>query len=142
MLRTRVALGAVGVVLMAVGAVHLVGKSLSDLVNLVVVLAGGVIGHDAVIAPLVVVVGALVLPRLPTWSRAPIVAGLVVLLSVTLMAVPVLGRYGAKPDDPTLLDRPYGVLWLVFALLVAVVVVAASLLRRRAWRAADAEPPG
>ena len=79
--------------------------------------------------------------RLRTWSRAPVVAGLVVLVSVTLTAVPVLGRFGAKPDDPGLLNRPYGVLWLVFALAVTVVVVVACLLRRRAGRGAPDPSP-
>ena len=42
-------------------------------------------------------------------GRAPAVAGLVVLGSVTLLAIPVLGRFGARADNPTLLDRHYGV---------------------------------
>lgn len=130
----RLLLGAAGIVLGLVGGWYLLGTDLSDLVNIVLWLAGGVVAHDAVIAPLVVLVAVLVLPRLPSWSRVPVVAGVVVLLSVTLMAVPVIGRFGAKADDPTLLNRPYGVLWLLFAVLVGVVVVAASLLRRRGSR--------
>jgi hypothetical protein len=130
----RVLLGAAGVALVLVGLYHLLGTDLADLVSIAVFLAGGVLVHDLVVAPLVLVVGALLVPRLPVWSRAPVVAGLVVLVSVTLTAVPVLGRFGAKPDDPGLLGRPYGVLWLVFALAVAVVVAAASLLRRRVAR--------
>ena len=35
--------------------------------------------------------------------------GFVVLGSVTLLAMPVLGRFGARPDNPTLLDRDYSV---------------------------------
>ena len=127
----RVLLGAAGVVLVLVGFWHLLGTHPSDLVSIVAWLAGGVVAHDLVIAWLVVLVGVLLVPRLPSWSRAPVVAGVVVLLSVTLMAVPVLGRFGAKADDAGLLDRPYVVLWLVFALLVAVVVAVAALLRRR-----------
>lgn len=126
----RMLLGAAGVVLVLVGVWHLLGAAPSDLVEIVVWLAGGVVAHDLVIAWLVVLVGVLLVPRLPSWSRSPVVVGLVVLLSVTLTAVPVLGRFGAKPDDPGLLDRPYALLWLVFALLVAVVVALAALLRR------------
>jgi len=125
----RLALGAVGVALIGVGAWQLVGTSLPDLVNIVVFLAAGVIGHDLVVAPLVVLAGALVVPLLPTRWRAPVVVGLVVLLTVTVTAVPVLGRFGAKPDDPGLLNRPYGMLWLMFALTV-LVVVTATVLRR------------
>ena len=57
-------------------------------------------------------------------------AGFVVLLSVTLLVVPAIGRFGARADVPSLLNRPYGALWLVFAGLVLLVVVVASLLRR------------
>jgi membrane protease YdiL (CAAX protease family) len=100
-------------------------------VSIAVWTVGGVAVHDAVIAPLVVLVGVLLVPRLPSWSRAPVAAGLIVLLSVTLLAIPVIGRFGERPDVPSLLDRPYGLLWLVFALVVTFVAVVACLLRRR-----------
>ena len=78
-----------------------------------------------------VLVGVLLVPRLPSWSRVPVTAGLIVLLSVTLLAIPVIGRFGARPDVPSLLDRPYGLLWLGFALVVTAAVAVACLLRRR-----------
>jgi hypothetical protein len=124
---TRVLLGALGVLLGLVGAWHLlrIGQAHpAKLVDVVVWLVAGVLLHDAVVAPLVVLVGVLAVPRLPLAGRAPAVAGLVVLLAVTLVAVPVIGRFGARADNPTLLDRPYAVLWLVFAAVVGAVVVA------------------
>jgi hypothetical protein len=127
----RFSLGAVGVVLTLVGVWHLLGNGFADLVATGAWLAGGVVVHDALIAPLVVLLGVGLLPRLPSWGRGPAVAGFVVLLTVTLTAVPVLGRFGAKPDDPWLLPRPYGALWLGFALVVVAAVVGASVLRRR-----------
>jgi hypothetical protein len=127
----RFSLGAVGVVLTLVGVWHLLGNGFADLAATVVWLAGGVVAHDALIAPLVVLLGVGLLPRLPSWGRGPAVAGFVVLLTVTLTAVPVLGRFGAKPDDPWLLPRPYGALWLGFTLVVVAAVVGASVLRRR-----------
>jgi hypothetical protein len=127
----RLALGATGVVLVLVGVWHLLGRGPADLVATLVWLAGGVVAHDAVIAPVVVLLGVALLPRLPAWSRGPAVAGFVVLLTVTLAAVPVLGRFGAKPDDPWLLPRPYAALWLAFALVVVAAVVGVSVLRRR-----------
>ncbi len=45
-----------------------------------------------------------------------------------LVGVPVLGRFGAKADNPTLLDRPY---WLGYAVIVAVVVGLAAMSARR-----------
>jgi hypothetical protein len=127
----RFSLGAIGVVLTLVGVWHLLGNGFADLAATVVWLAGGVVAHDALIAPLVVLLGVGLLPRLPSWGRGPAVAGFVVLLTVTLTAVPVLGRFGAKPDDPWLLPRPYGALWLGFTLVVVAAVVGASVLRRR-----------
>ncbi len=124
-------LGAVGLSLILVGLWKLLGTDLPDLVNIGVFLAGGVLAHDLVLAPAVAVVGVTLLPRLPRPSRAPVVVGLVVLVSVTLIAVPVLGRYGAKPSDPWLLPREYGPLWLGFAAVVALGVVVASVVRRR-----------
>ena len=114
--------------------VFLSGDRFGDLVGVGAWLAGGVVAHDAVIAPLVIVVGALGVPRLPSAFRAPVVAGLVVLTTVTLMAVPVIGRFGAKADDHGLLNRPYVALWLLFAALVVVAVVIASWVRRRSPR--------
>jgi hypothetical protein len=90
-------------------------------------LIGGVVLHDGLIGPATILAAAvvgLVLRgrRLP----APVVVGAIVLASVTLVAVPVLGRYGARPDNPTLLDRSYGVGWFVFAGLTLLVVAVAS----------------
>jgi hypothetical protein len=102
-----------------------------DLLNLVVWLAAGVVLHDAVLSVAVLALGALALRVLPQPARAPAVVGLVVLGSATLLAVPVLGRFGARPDNPTLLDRSYWAGWLVLAAVTLVAVVAASLVRSR-----------
>jgi hypothetical protein len=130
----RALLGTAGVVMVLVGAYHLYDistRGASRVVSIAVWTVGGVAVHDAVIAPLVVLVGVLLVPRLPSWARAPVTAGLIVLLSVTLLAIPVIGRFGERPDVPSLLDRPYGLLWLVFALVVTLAVAVACLLRRR-----------
>ena len=74
---------------------------------------------------------AVVLRVLPASARAPAIVGFVVLGSVTLLAVPVLGRFGARPDNVTLLDRHYVVGWLVFAALTVAAVVVASVVRSR-----------
>ena len=127
-MRIRVALGALGVVVGLYGAWLVLSRG-HDLLNLVLWLAGGVVLHDGVLAVVVLVVGAVAMRLLPRSAKAPAVVGFVVLGSVTLLAVPVLGRFGARSDNPTLLDRNYTVGWLVLAGLVLVVVVAASLVR-------------
>ena len=102
-----------------------------DLLNLVLWLAGGVVLHDGVLALVVLAVGTVAVRLLPRPAKAPAVVGFVVLGSVTLLAVPVLGRFGARSDNPTLLDRDYTVGWLVLAGLVLVGVVTASLVGSR-----------
>jgi hypothetical protein len=129
--RTRVALGAAGVALGLYGLYELLALGIDNLVGTVVWLAGGVVVHDGVLAfatIAVVGVGALLVPR---RLKAPLAAAFVVLGTVTLTAVPVLGRFGARADNPTLLDRHYLLGWLVFAVLVGVVTAASVLVRGR-----------
>jgi hypothetical protein len=129
-MRTRVALGGLGVVVGGYGAWLVLSRG-HDLLNLVLWLAGGVVLHDGVLAVVVLAIGAVAVRLLPRSAKAPAVVGLVVLGSVTLLAVPVLGRFGARSDNPTLLDRDYTVGWLVLAGLVLVGVVTASLVGSR-----------
>ncbi len=63
--------------------------------------------HDFVLTVGVLVAGALSLRLLPEPAKAPAVVGMVVLGALTLVAFPVLGGFGARDDNPTLLDRPY-----------------------------------
>ena len=136
----RVALGAVGLVLGCYGGwLLLTRQDVAQLVDVGVWLVAGVVVHDVLLSA-AVVVGGVLLARLvpPTW-RAPATAGLVVLGTVTLAAVPVLGRFGARSDNPTLLDRDYVAGWLVLAALVAGAVVVGAVVaglarRRRAVR--------
>ena len=92
-----------GVAVAAYGAWLLLQEDLSDLVDTAVWLAGGVVLHDFVLVPLTLLVGLALVRLLPANLRAPAVGGLVVLGTVTLMAVPVLGGSGRErrqPDDP------------------------------------------
>lgn len=135
----RMVLGGVGAAVGLYGAWLLLDRGDGeDLRSAAVWLAGGVLLHDVVLAGLTLAVGALVTRVLPRPARAPATVALVVLGSLTLVAVPVLGRFGAKPDNPTLLDRPYLAAWFVLAAVVVVVVTLVSLVRARRARHADA----
>jgi hypothetical protein len=123
-------LGVVGVLGGAYGAWLALSRG-HDLFDLVVWLVAGVLLHDGVLAVALLVLGAVALRILPRAAKAPAVVGFVVLGSVTLLAVPVLGRFGARSDNPSLLDRNYTVGWLALAGLVLVCVVAASLVGSR-----------
>ncbi len=133
-MRSRLALGALGVAAAAYGALMLLDDPFSDLVSVAIWLAAGVLLHDLVLAPVSIVAGRAV-PRLPAPTRAPVVVGVVVLVAVTLLAIPVLGQFGASPGNPTLLDRNYWAGWAGIVALTVVGVVVASLARRSERRA-------
>lgn len=128
-------LGALGASLVAYGAwLVLTRQDAGQLLEIAVWLGAGVVLHDVVVAGVVlggVAVGRRVLP-LP-W-RVPATLALVVWGGVTVMAVPVLGRFGARPDNPTLLDRPYLGTWAALTVLTVVVVAVTGWLRARRGR--------
>ncbi len=127
-MRTRAALLTAGVLVGGYGAFRLLELGGANLVATLVWLAGGLLLHDAVLAPLTIAVAAAGGTLLPRSLRGPAAAGALVLGTVTLTAVPVLGRFGARADNPTLLDRDYTVGWLTFAATVLLAVVVGSAL--------------
>ena len=132
----RAAIGAAGTVVGVFGLWLLLSRQdLDQLTSAATWLVVGVVVHDGVLAVATLVLAAVVLRLLPGPARAPAVVAFVVLGSLTLVAVPVLGRFGARDDNATLLDRDYTAGWLVLALLTAAAVIVASVLRsRRATR--------
>ena len=132
-MRTRLLVGALGVAMGSFGALRFLQLDFEDIVNAVLWLAGGVVVHDAIIAPLTLLVTLVAGRLVPGPARTRVVVGLVVLATVTVTAIPVLGRWGARPDNPTLLDRNYVLGWLVFAALVLLGTLLAGPLGR--WRA-------
>jgi hypothetical protein len=130
MTAVRAALLVGGTAAAAVGTWELLRSGLSNIVATVWWLAGGVVAHDALLAPVTLLVVFAASRRLPEWLRAPAAVGFVVLGSVTVVAIPVLGRFGARSDNPTLLDRNYLLGWLVVAAVVTVGVGLAARLRR------------
>ena len=117
-MRWRVLLGGIGVAMGMFGLLRFLQNDLGDITDGVLWLAGGVIVHDGIIAPLtigLVLLGRRIVPR-KAWVVT--VTGLVVLITVTVTAIPVLGSWGARADNPTLLDRNYALGWCVFAVLV------------------------
>ena len=134
----RAGLAATGALAAAYGGFRLLEQGWDNLVATAVWLAGGVFLHDGVLGPLTVLLCAAGIALAPRHLRAPAAAGLVVLATVTISAIPVLGRFGAREDNPTLLDRDYVLGWAGFVVLVLVaVVVAAAARSRRAGRGGD-----
>jgi hypothetical protein len=126
-MRTRLLIGGVGVLMGAFGALRFLQLDFGDIVNAVLFLAGGVIVHDGFLAPLTIVVLLLGTRVLPRRMRPAVTVGLVVLGTVTVTAIPVLGGFGARPDNLTVLPRNYVLGWFVFAGLVLLVTVVAAL---------------
>ncbi|MFE7225495.1 hypothetical protein ACFU7D_11970 [Nocardioides sp. NPDC057577] len=132
-------LGTVG---MTYGAWLLVSRQdLGQIVEVVLWLAAAVVIHDGILAPMVLGLGWVGGRLLPRAVARGAVTVLVLLGPAALVAIPVLGRFGAKPDNPTLLDRDYTQGLLVFAALCVCAGVAVALgeLRSRQPTQANAE---
>jgi hypothetical protein len=120
-----------GVVAAAYGVRLLLDLGWANTRSTLVWLVGGVVLHDGVFAPLVIVLALVALRLLPRDRLAPWVVGLVILVPVTLVGIPELGRFGARADNPTLLDRHYWFGWSLMATLVVVGVVVGTVATRR-----------
>jgi hypothetical protein len=90
--------------------------------------------HDLLLVPVVLLLVAAGRHWLPASWRVPAAVFLVVGGTLTLIAVPVLGRPGARPDNQTLLPRDYPVGLAVALAVVAVAVVLGTLLVRTSRR--------
>jgi hypothetical protein len=140
----RLLIGVAGVAMAAYGGWLLLAEgrdSWAELLAIALWLVAGVVLHDFVLVPLTLALGYLAARLLPAGLRAPVVAGLVVLGTLTLMAVPVLGRFGERPDNPTVLDRDYTAGWLAVAGVIGLVVLLAAWIRQAGPRR-DVPPDG
>ena len=106
-------------------------------------LIGGALVHDLLVLPLVLLVGAgfasLGRPGLARSLRWAVAVGAV----ITVASFPVVARFGARSDNPTVLPLPAGrnlvYIW-VGLLVVAVVVGLVWDLRLRRTTGMEAEP--
>lgn len=128
--------GLAGVVIAVVGVLKVLDRGSSTVVEALKWFAGGTLLHDAVLAPIVVLIGALAVPRVPTWARMPLVSGVIVLGTTSVAVFPMLTGFGAISDNPTLLDRNYAAGWWALAALTAVGVAAGCWWQRRTAAAA------
>jgi hypothetical protein len=131
-MRLRALVAAGGVLLAGYGAWLLASRQdRGQLLEVTLWLAGGVLAHDVLLSGILLALGLLGTRLLsPAW-RAPATVALVVWGGVGVAAVPVLGRFGARADNPTLLDRPYLASWAALTVVAVVVVVVAGLVRSR-----------
>lgn len=126
----RYAVGGIGVGIGLWGAWLISGSAdFSDLINIAIWLGGGVIANDGVIAVASLILAAVAMRVLPKPARAPAAVGFVVIGTITVVAIPFLGRFGAREDNPTLLDRDYVTGYGVVVLIVVVLVTVIALYR-------------
>jgi hypothetical protein len=101
------------------------------------VLAGGLVAHDALFAPLVIVGSVLLARVVPARVRAPVQGALIVSGALVAVAIPVVGGFGRQATNPSLLPSDHyaarllvalGVVWAIAAIL------AVARLRRPAAR--------
>ena len=89
--------------------------------------------HDAILAPAVLGLRLVGAPAAAARRAGAVDVVLVLLGPAALVAIPVLGRFGAKADNPTLLDRDYPGR-LVFAALCVCAGIAVALGELRSPR--------
>ena len=130
-MKGRLLIGALGVGVALYGAYLLLSRQDRDqLVSAAIWLASGVLLHDFVLAPIVLLLVAVGARVVPTGFRSAAVAGAVVLGTATVVAIPVLTGFGKRPDNPSLLDRNYIAGWLALTGLVLLAVVVGGLTKR------------
>ncbi|WP_067571031.1 hypothetical protein [Nocardia acidivorans] len=124
----RVLLIALGLWLGWYGLSLLLDMNPADLRSAALWFAGGILLHDGVFAPAAATLGVAARRMLPASWWAPVACGAVCTVTLSLIAVPVIGRAGALPGNPTILDRDY-ILGLAISLAVVWLLVAVALLR-------------
>jgi len=97
---------------------------------------GGVVAHDAVVAPLVVLVGLAATRIVRPMYRSSVAVGFIVWAAVTAAVSNVLLPVGGRPDNPSLMNRPYVLAWIAFTGTVLAVTAFA------ARRGREPERPG
>lgn len=135
----RIGLGLAGVAAVLYGVLLLwQGNPWPVLLNIGVWAAAGVILHDFVFAPLCVALGFAGRRILPRSWWTPAAVGALCSVVLVLLAIPVYDRPGARPDNPTVLDRDYPRgLWTLLVLtwaIVALVIITSAVRRRRRSR--------
>jgi hypothetical protein len=105
-----------------------------QLVSMLTWLAGGVILHDVILAPLTVVLGVAAVRLLPGHFRAGTGIAFLVWATLTVVFFPVLSGEGGKPDNSTILNRPYLLSWIVLTVVIAAAATFVAYRRRPALK--------
>jgi hypothetical protein len=125
-------------------------RGTADLVRLGEWVVGGNVVHDVVLVPAALLVTWLVARVVREPWRTPLLAGLGATACILLVSVPLLGGYGRKAGNPSLLPLDYpsavgtavGIVWVGAALWLGVRLATGSVgARPRAPRRTPDAPP-
>lgn len=101
-------------------------------------LVGGVIVHDGILAPLAVGFGVALARVTPAYARKPVTVGLILWCTVTIAVANVLSGKGGKPDNDTILNRPYVATWLILTVVMFAAIFAHAVISRTRTKAQTA----
>jgi hypothetical protein len=135
----RRVLVAAGVIAVAYGLLGLLTDPSVSLPNYVRYILTVLLGHDLLVLPAAIVVGAVLTRWLPRWARATVQGALLVTVVLTVVALPLVLGHGRRPDDPSALPRDYPRGYLIC--LAAIWLVTAAVLAIRARRRTTAPDP-
>ncbi|GHJ43115.1 hypothetical protein Cs7R123_04570 [Catellatospora sp. TT07R-123] len=131
---------AVGVLAAGYGLIGVLTDPSVSLPNYARYAATVLLGHDLLVLPAAIAVGAVLTRWLPRWARPVVQGALLVTAALTVVAIPLLLGHGRRPDDPSALPRDYHRGYLVC--LAVIWLVTAAVLALRARRRATATDPG
>jgi hypothetical protein len=118
----RVILIALGLAVGVYGAVLVWENPPVIIMRILVWALVGVILHDAVFAPVCVVLGSAGRRLIPGKWWPPIAVAALCSVVLVFLAIPVYGKPGMRPDNMTVLDRDYPMgLWISLAVVWACV---------------------
>ncbi|MDH6244099.1 hypothetical protein [Mycobacterium sp. OTB74] len=127
----RAALAAAGIAAVLYGSTLLWDNPTVVLVRILAWGLGAVIVHDAVFAPLCVLVGYTGRKLLPARWRAPVAMAGLCTVVLLLLAIPVFDKPGRRPDNVTVVDRDYHVGLLISLAVVWVAALTYLVIVRR-----------
>jgi hypothetical protein len=119
-----------GWAMIAIGLVLLVTTGgFGHVVDVGIWIVGLDLVHDLAFAPIATLVALVAVALLPHRLRAPILAGLGASAVVLLIAWPLLGGYGRRRDNPTILPRNYTTSVLIVLAVIWAIAAAWFVLR-------------
>jgi hypothetical protein len=138
-LAARIALVAVGVVGLAVGALVLLDSQRTDqVIGVAVFLLLAILVHDAILSPVVFVAGLLLRKagrRLPPGALVIVQAGVVVMAVMTVVVVPEIRARAIGNENPTILIADYAprlaLMWVATAAATAAIAALYARTRRQ-----------